>query len=117
MAGDIRDQIDRFVFPGFLAAVGAERLDDLSRYVDAAVRRLEGVAENPARDRDAMQRVRTLEAELDRLVEALPFTPEMLDVAWMLQELRVSLFAQSVGAKGPISEKRVRRALDALVTG
>ena len=117
VAEDVREQIDRLVFPGFLTAVGVDRIDDVRRYVEAAVRRLGAVAENPGRDRAAMGRVRELEAELDRLVEALPFSTDMLEVAWMLQELRVSLFAQSVGAKGPVSEKRVRRAIEALVTG
>jgi ATP-dependent helicase HrpA len=115
VAEDVREHVDRVVFPGFLAAVGVDRLDDVRRYVEGAVRRLETVAENPGRDRMAMERIRALEAELDRLVEALPFSSDMLDAAWMLQELRVSLFAQSVGARGPVSEKRVRRAIEALV--
>ncbi|MDX1689837.1 MAG: ATP-dependent RNA helicase HrpA [Acidimicrobiia bacterium] len=117
VAADVRAQLDRFVFEGFLTAVGSERLDDVRRYVAAAARRLETVAEHPVRDRERMVTVRTLEADFDRLVEALPFDPAMLDVAWRIQELRVSLFAQSVGVEGPVSPQRVRRAIDSLVTG
>ena len=47
--------------------------------------------------------------------EVLTWSPELIEVLWMLQELRVSLFAQPVGAKGSISEKRVRATLEALL--
>ena len=108
---DVEAQLDRFVFPGFLAAVGAGRLDDLRRYLDAAEQRLRKLPDQPGRDRQHMATVQELEAEHDRLAEVLSWTPELVDVAWMLQELRVSLFAQSVGVNGPVSEKRVRAAL------
>ncbi len=112
---DVEEQIDRLVFPGFITAIGAERLDDLRRYLEAAAWRLRKVPEHPDRDREAMARVNALEAEHDRLAEVLSWSPELIEIVWMLQELRVSVFAQTVGAKGPISEKRVRAALDALL--
>ncbi|MDH3499726.1 MAG: DUF3418 domain-containing protein, partial [Acidimicrobiia bacterium] len=113
---DVERQIDRFVFPEFLAAVGAARLDDVRRYLEAAALRLRKLPENPGRDRRMMETILELETEHDRLAEVLSWSPELVDVAWMLQELRVSLFAQSVGAKGPISEKRVRTALRRLLS-
>jgi ATP-dependent helicase HrpA len=113
---DIDEQIDRFVFPGFLTAVGARRLDDVRRYLEAAEWRLRKLPEHPDRDRQRMAVVRELEAEHDRLAEVLTWTPELVDVAWMLQELRVSLFAQPIGARGPVSEKRIRAALRDLLT-
>jgi len=118
--GDVRDdieqQIDRFVFDGFISAVGSDRLDDVQRYLDAVVYRLEKLRENPDRDRERMQRVTELEAELDDLTEVLSWSSELVDAAWMLQELRVSLFAQPIGVKGTISEKRIRAALQDLLT-
>ncbi|MCP3974015.1 MAG: ATP-dependent RNA helicase HrpA [bacterium] len=116
-AEDVRAQLGQFVYPGFLAGVGADRLGDVHRYVRAAAYRLSKLPENPDRDYAHMVLVRSLEDELDALIEALPWTHQMLDVTWMLQELRVSLFAQPVGAKGSVSEKRVRRALAELLEG
>ena len=113
---DVDDQLDRIVFPGFLTAVGAERLDDLRRYLEAVAYRLRRLPEDPARDRERMATVAALEDEHDQLSEVLSWTPELVDIAWMLQELRVSLFAQPVGARGPVSEKRIRSALDALLS-
>ncbi len=112
---DIDEQIDRFVFPGFVSAVGAERLRDVQRYVDGATYRLEKLRENPTRDRDNMAMVNGFEDELDSLTDVLSVSPELIEAAWMLQELRVSVFAQPIGVKGTISEKRVRMALDDLL--
>lgn len=112
---DIDEQIDRFIFPDFISAVGANRLSDVKRYLDAATYRLEKLRENPDRDRANMQTVRQLGGELDNLTEVLSASQELVETAWMLQELRVSLFAQPIGTKGSISEKRVRRALEDLL--
>ena len=113
---DIDQQIDRFVFDGFISAVGSDRLDDVRRYLDAVVYRLEKLRENPHRDRERMQRVIELEEELDDLTDVLSWSSELVEAAWMLQELRVSLFAQPIGVKGTISEKRIRSALQDLLT-
>jgi ATP-dependent helicase HrpA len=112
---DVDEQMDRFVFPGFLTAVGAGRLDDVRRYLEGIAYRLRRLPENPDRDRERMAIVSNLEAEHDQLTEVLTWSPELIDVIWMLQELRVSLFAQPVGAKGSISEKRIRATLDDLL--
>jgi ATP-dependent helicase HrpA len=112
---DVVDQTGRFIYPGFLTGVGADRLDDLRRYLAAAAYRLRKLPENPERDYELMVRVRILEDELDALMDSLPWSPRMIEISWMLQELRVSFFAQPIGAKGPVSEKRVRRALDELL--
>ncbi len=112
---DVSAQVADLVFPGFVTALGARRLPDVARYLRAVVYRLERFARNPARDAAAMATVQALEAEFDRLRDAVGPSTRLADVAWMLQELRVSLFAQPVGAKGPVSEQRIRRALAAAV--
>jgi ATP-dependent helicase HrpA len=111
---DVERQMDRFIFPGFLTAVGATRLDDVRRYLDAVTYRLERLPEHPGRDRERMALVTELEDEHDHLSELLSWSPELLEIAWMLQELRVSFFAQTVGVKGSVSENRIRAALDDL---
>ncbi len=108
---DVKAQIDQIVFPGFIAAAGAERLPDIGRYLRAVERRLDGLPSNPQRDDERMAQVQEIEDEHRRLVEAIGPTPELVEVAWMLQELRVSLFAQQLGTKGTVSAKRIRRAL------
>jgi ATP-dependent helicase HrpA len=114
-AEDVSSQIGQFIYPGFLAGVGADRLEDVRRYLAAAAYRLRKLRESPQRDFERMTRVRILEDELEALMDSLPWSPRMNEISWMLQELRVSFFAQPVGAKGSVSEKRVRRALDALL--
>jgi ATP-dependent helicase HrpA len=108
---DVERQMDRFVFPGMLTAVGAHRLADVRRYLEAITYRVQRLPENPDRDRLRMAVVTALEAQHDELAATLPLSPELVDVAWMLQELRVSLFAQSLGVNGPVSEKRIAAAL------
>ena len=110
---DVEEQLDRLIYPGFVTGVGARRLSDLRRYLQAIERRLEQLSENPDRDRQRMITVRNLEEEHDRLRDALPDSPDLLEIAWMLQELRVSLFAQALGTRGKISEKRIADALAA----
>jgi ATP-dependent helicase HrpA len=62
-----------------------------------------------------MVTVRRLEAEYSGLLETLPPTrarsPEAIALGWQLEELRVSLFAQTLGAKGSVSEARIRKAI------
>ena len=107
---DVAAQVGGLVYPGFLAATGVDRLADVARYLRAAIRRLERLPDAPAADRDRMRVVHELEAQLRRAREAAP-SPALREVGWMLQELRVSNFAQGVGVRGQISAKRVRRAL------
>ncbi len=112
---DIRYQLDSLVYPGFLTAIGSANLSNVARYLAAVAHRLDRLAEHPNRDRDAMVRVQRLDSEHSRLVDVNGWTPELEAVAWQLQELRVSLFAQHLGAKGTVSEKRIRVALDDVV--
>ena len=105
----------RLVYDGFLAGAGAHRIADLERYLHAAARRLERLHDHLAGDRDRMRAIHDLEAEYRRLRDEWPRgrpTPDGLrEVPWMLEELRVSHFAHSLGTRGPISAKRIRRAL------
>jgi ATP-dependent helicase HrpA len=115
---DVREQVDSLVRPGFVADTGLARLPDLLRYLRAVTKRLEKLPDDPVRDRDRTGVVQRLEADYAETVERLPearrHADDVLAVRWMLQELRVSLFAQGLGTAYPVSEKRVRRALEAL---
>ena len=109
---DLANQHDQLVYDGFIAAVGVDRLVDIARYLMAALFRLGRLADTAAKDRDRMRAVQALEAEHAALVDERGLTVELEELAWDLQELRVSLFAQSIGTKRQVSIKRIRSALD-----
>ena len=113
---DVERQLRRLVYPGFVAATGAARLPDVERYLRAAARRLERLPNAPAPDLDRMRAVHELEAEHARRLAAWPpgrpLPAALREVPWMLEELRVSHFAQSLGTRGQVSSKRIRRALE-----
>jgi ATP-dependent helicase HrpA len=107
--------VDALVYPGFVAATGRARLPDLVRYLQAADRRLDRMADNPGRDRALLARVEQARGWYEDAVRRLPPGvspgPELAGVRWMLEELRVSLFAQPLRTAYPVSEQRIRQAL------
>jgi ATP-dependent helicase HrpA len=111
VALDIRAHIDRLAYPGCLAAVGVKRVDDLVRYAVGIERRMDRVVDKLAQDRSMMARCQALEAEYDATLVATGPTEELDEAIWMLEEFRISCFAQSVGVKGSVSEKRIRSVL------
>ncbi|MFT5531572.1 MAG: ATP-dependent helicase HrpA [Candidatus Poriferisodalaceae bacterium] len=114
-AADMRGQLGALVYPSFLTSVGAERLPDIVRYVQGIARRLDRLRTNVNRDRQSMVRIQRLEDRYVTLTERLPWSTGMEDIGWMLQELRISLFAESLGTKGSVSEKRVEKAMDGVL--
>ncbi|MGD9619220.1 MAG: ATP-dependent RNA helicase HrpA [Mycolicibacterium sp.] len=115
---DIRAQLARLTPPGFVAAAGVSRLGDLARYLTAAGRRLERLPYAAEADRDRMARVATVQRAYDDLISALSparaAADDVGDIVWMIEELRVSLWAQQLGTARPISEQRIFRALHAV---
>ncbi|MCX2929431.1 ATP-dependent RNA helicase HrpA [Mycobacterium sp. CVI_P3] len=116
---DIRTQLEGLVADRFVTAAGAARLADLTRYLTAIVRRLDRLPQAPQADRDRMQRVHVVEAAYSELLQALSPTraaaADVRDIAWQIQELRVSLWAQQLGTPRPVSEQRIYRAIDAVM--
>ena len=117
---DIREQLSRLVHPGFVTATGRDRLPHLRRYLRAVQVRLDALAQAPGRDRDRLAEVTAVQGELDAWLRSLPPSrrddPEVTAVRWMLEELRVSLFAQQLGTPHPVSAKRIYKAMDALAS-
>ncbi len=109
---DVAAQLGRLVYRGFVTATGLARLPDVERYLRAAARRLDRVADARAVDLDRMRAIHELEAAYRERVEAgRPIAPALREVPWLLEELRVSHFAQALGAKGGVSSKRIRRLI------
>ena len=112
---DMRAQLDRLVFPGFVTATGASRLADAQRYLSALEVRLRKLPDDPARDRLWTAQVARVQAEVDDVARRVPASPALEQVRWMVEELRISLFAQPMRTRGPVSDKRIYKALDALL--
>ncbi len=89
----------------------------MTRYLDAIVVRIDRLPTDPVRDTSQHGGHSRLDAELDRIAAGLPGDPRLMEAAWMIQELRVSLFAQTLGTRGKVSEVRVRRFLDEIEMG
>ena len=118
MLTDVRDQTKALIHNGFVAEVGWARLPDLVRYLRGIAHRLAKAPENVNADRGRMDRARAMQDEyaavLDELPPARRNDEDVRAVRWMLEEFRLSLFAQNVGTAYPISEQRLLKALDAL---
>jgi ATP-dependent helicase HrpA len=112
---DVRRQLARLIHPGFVSEAGADRLADIERYLRAAERRLERLPNAPAPDLDRMRSIHELEeayrARLAAIGPGEPVPESLGEVKWMLEELRVSHFAQHLGTRGPVSAKRIRAAI------
>ncbi|HWG15290.1 MAG TPA: ATP-dependent RNA helicase HrpA, partial [Streptosporangiaceae bacterium] len=111
---DIRAQFAGLVRPGFISAAGARRLPDLVRYLRAIQQRLDKIGDG-VRDAERMATVHRVAQAYQEAVRDLPAgrrdDPDVRAVRWMIEELRVSLFAQTLGTPGPVSEKRIRAAI------
>ncbi|NED23044.1 ATP-dependent RNA helicase HrpA [Streptomyces sp. SID9913] len=115
---DVREQLDALVHPGFVTAAGLRRLPDLMRYLVAVDRRLQQMPANVQRDTTRMEKVREMQDEyawlLEQMPQGRPVPRQVLDVRWMIEELRVSYFAHALGTAHPVSDKRIVKAIDAL---
>jgi len=108
---DIQSQLDKLVFKGFVEACGWNRLADVARYLKAIETRIEKLPVDPTRDRLHMQSINkvqeALTAQLAKVPRSQPTPPALIEARWMIEEYRVSCFAQVLGTAYPISEKRI----------
>ncbi len=114
---DLRLQLRGLVPDGFVSAAGWPRVAAIARYLQAAVVRADRAVDDVVRDRDRMAEVQVLEDDLADWLESVP--PEhreddaVAEVRWMIEELRVSLFAPGSRTAYPVSGKRIRKAMTA----
>jgi ATP-dependent helicase HrpA len=101
---DVRTQLNGLIHKGFVAETGYARLPDLLRYLRALEFRLDRLAENPNRDRQLM-------VQIDAVQRAWEQAGKPAEIRWMIEELRVSYFAQSLGTRFPVSDKRIMKAI------
>jgi ATP-dependent helicase HrpA len=113
---DMGAQLQGLVYPGFLSAAGTARLPALARYLRAMQARLDKLADNPGRDAQQMAIVHRVQDAYAAALAALPAATRKSaaarDVGWMIEELRVSLFAQTIGTPVPVSERRIMTVIE-----
>ena len=113
--GDARSQLEALIHPGFVSRAGLARLARYPVYLTGIVHRVARLAENTGRDRQWMHEVQDATARYVAAGGTLPpaadATPTVVRVRWMLEELRLSLFAQHLGTDGPVSVQRIAKAL------
>lgn len=115
---DIKAQIEGLIYPEFVTKTGHHRLADLYRYLSAIDKRLDKLGTDTNTDRAKMLRVEQVQNAYKQLLAKLPkskaIPDNILEIRYMIEELRVSLFAQQLGTKYPTSDKRILNTIIAL---
>ena len=115
---DLTRQVNALIGPGFVTAAGTARLGDLARYLQAVELRIDKLRADPARDAQWTAEVRVVADEYAADVAALPAgvepSPELQEIRWMIEELRVALYAHPMRTRYPVSVKRIQKAMDEL---
>ncbi|WP_417510835.1 ATP-dependent RNA helicase HrpA [Microbacterium sp.] len=112
---DVRSQLSALLHPGFIAAAGTARLAHFSRYLDGMLDRLKTLANEPGKDRTRMTEYERAAQSFADAGGTTPLsadaTPELVETRWLLEEFRVSIFAQRLGTAQPVSPQRIAKAL------
>nr|WP_216819520.1 ATP-dependent RNA helicase HrpA [Gilliamella sp. N-W3] len=118
---DIKQQVSELVYKGFVAQTGYDKLPDVYRYLSAIEKRLEKLGSNMAKDRQAMNIIEEVKNEYQTWLNSLPenqkSSSKVTNIKWMIEELRVNLFAQQLGTPYPISAKRIRQQIGTVSEG
>ncbi len=112
---DIKQQLEQLVFKGFVSDSGLNRLDDIIRYLRGILRRLEKLAIDPNQDRLKLIEINKASEIFNNIMSKQrkdkPIAFEIIETRWMIEELRISFFAQNLGTSQPISVKRISNYL------
>ena len=113
---DLREQRDELLFPGFLRSLPAARLQHYPRYLRAMRLRGERLRQDPTRDQSRMLQVQRYWREVLKHRASAHVDEDALEqLRWLVEELRVSVFAQELRTAESVSPKRLAKALEALV--
>ncbi|QAY58608.1 ATP-dependent RNA helicase HrpA [Microbacterium protaetiae] len=112
---DVKGQLSGLVYPGFVSRTGLAQLAQLPRYLQGALQRLRSLPDSPGRDRQRQteyERAAALYVDAGGGIPPAPDAPAHLVTArWMLEEYRISLFAQDLGTTGSVSLQRIAKTL------
>lgn len=113
---DIKAQLTGLIYKGFVASAGYQHLKDIYRYLQAVEKRLEKLMADPNRDRLHMHKIEVVQKAYKQLLSKLSQQkkplPEVIAIRWMIEELRVNLFAQQLGTPYSISDKRIMQQIE-----
>ncbi len=110
--GDIKQQLEQLVYPGFLDSLSLVTLKEYGRYLKAIERRLEKLSHSAQKDRELRL---PATKHMEQYLQLIKSKPELINdhetqqYRWMIEELRVSLFAQELGTSMPVSDKRLKK--------
>ncbi|EOX1604934.1 ATP-dependent RNA helicase HrpA [Vibrio cholerae] len=114
---DVKAQIEGLIFSGFATECGWKRLPDILRYMRAIERRMEKLPVDPNKDRLHMLKIESVANKYKELLNKIPkgmaIPDNVREIRWMLEELRVSYFAQQLGTPYPVSDNRIINAIEA----
>ena len=112
---DLREQLAALVHPGFLRETPADALAQLPRYLKAMTLRAERAKRDPARDQARMLELKPfVDALQGAYASGVAHDAGWQALRWELEELRVSVFAQELGARAGVSPKKLAQRLQAL---
>ncbi|WP_033106785.1 ATP-dependent RNA helicase HrpA [Microbacterium profundi] len=114
---DIRSQLSALLHPGFISATGAERLTHIPRYLDGMLDRLKTLSNEPGKDRTRMTEYERVAKAFEDAGGTIPLqadaAPSLVEARWLLEEYRISVFAQRLGTAQPVSPQRIQKLLSA----
>ncbi|MGO1297694.1 MAG: ATP-dependent RNA helicase HrpA [Vibrio sp.] len=112
---DIKAQVEGLIFKGFATECGWHRLPDILRYMKAIERRMDKLPIDPNKDRVHMLKIESVTNDYKELLNKIPrgmdIPEKVKDIRWMIEELRVSYFAQQLGTPYPVSDKRIKNSI------
>ncbi|MGM7699565.1 ATP-dependent RNA helicase HrpA [Microbacterium sp. A84] len=114
---DIRTQLSGLLHPGFISASGIDHLAHLPRYLDGMLDRIKILASEPGKDRTRMTEYERMAKAFEDAGGTIPLapatSPALVEVRWLLEEFRISVFAQRLGTAQPVSPQRIQKLLSA----
>jgi ATP-dependent helicase HrpA len=113
LATDVREQLSRLVYPGFVSATPFDQLPHLARYIKGIQVRLQRVEQDPGRDKRQAAKLAPFNDRLEQVLAQHKggdgADKRVMDYRWLLEEFRISLFAQELGTARPVSGERLQR--------
>ena len=115
---DIKNQLNHLVYKGFVSQSGYDKLNDIYRYLSAIEKRIEKLMLNMAKDRQSMNIIEEIQNYYHHFLNSLSKNQQLenrvVEIRWMIEELRVNLFAQQIGTPYPISAKRIKQQIESI---
>ncbi|GAA2948843.1 ATP-dependent RNA helicase HrpA [Microbacterium luteolum] len=112
---DIRTQLSGLLHPGFVSTAGVERLAHFPRYFEGMLDRLKTLTNEPGKDRARMTEFERMAKAFEDAGGTIPLptdaAPALVEVRWLLEEYRISVFAQRLGTAQAVSPQRIMKAL------